>query len=235
VDRASYQNLTIIIPTFNEATNIGVLVKRLLELYPEVGILVVDDASSDGTQQVVSEIAQSHKQVELFERQNVADRGITASVLDALERVTTTYFLVMDGDLQHPPEVVERFIARFNEGAQIVSGARLPYHEDRPLHRTLITWFATVAAKIYLLCRGITIADPMSGFFGGETELVRNTCRQHRKRFEPRGYKVLFDLLRVIDPTVTIDQVFYRFGVRPGGNSKLRAMHVVYYLRSLLR
>lgn len=231
----SFADFTVIIPTWNEAENIEKLATQLVALYPEIWILVVDDVSHDGTQTIVRELGRSNQRIALLERTGASARGLTASVIDGIEAIKTKYFVVMDGDLQHPPEIVGKVCIRLTEGAALVAGARLPYHEDRPWHRTVITWFATIAAKVYLYSRGIQIADPMSGFFGGATELVRETCRNNPSRFEPKGYKVLFDLLRVIDRSIEIDQVFYRFGVRPGGNSKLRAAHVFYYLRSLLR
>lgn len=228
----SFNDLTIIVPTYNEVETIATLIDELQNLYPGVSVIVADDVSSDGTQEIVRGYGEP---VALLERVGADSRGITASVIDGINICKTPHFLVMDGDMQHPPKVVAELYRKIQDGADLVAGARNPYNEDRPFHRSLITFLATLAAYGYLFVRGIRVADPMSGLFAGRTDLVQKTISENLSRFEPCGYKILFDLLRAIDPKVKVEQVFYDFGVRPGGHSKLRAAHMLYFIRSLFK
>ncbi len=233
----NWADYTVLIPTLNEAETISQLLYTLVGLYPGIHVLVVDDVSTDGTQDLVRRAALLPEggEIELLERVDAEDRGITAAVIDGLKHVRTSYFLVMDGDLQHPPEVAGQLMAELHAGADMVSGARLPYKENQGVHRIAMTRLATRIARRFLQKRGLSVADPMSGFFGGKTKLVQEAVNASGDRFEPQGYKVFFDILRVIDPAIVFKQVFYQFGLRERGHSKMRPAHAFYFLRSLVK
>lgn len=228
--------VTVVIPTLNERATIFQLLEQLQNLYNGIRVLVVDDSSSDGTGELVARFAAAcGPHVSLLERTDRTDFGLTASVLDGLRQVSTEYFIVMDGDLQHPPETVQALCSQLAGGAELSVARRLPYIERQGLHRVFMTQLSTWLAKGKLKTRGLTIADPMSGFFGGHTKSIRRICAGNAERFERSGYKVLFDLLRIAGNHLTVQQVPYHFGVRPGGTSKLRPAHALYFLRSLFR
>ncbi len=231
-----YSDFTIIIPTLNEAGNLPTLLAQLLLLYPSAQILVVDDVSKDGTHEVVNNFEQQNPGVvKLLVRHNAEARGITASVMDGILLTNTKYFSVIDGDLQHPPTVLKLLFEKLLAGQDLVAGARLPYVEKQGFHRIFATKVSTWAAKLILYLRGLKIADPMSGVFAAKTDLVTPLVRNHSKRFEPCGYKVLFDILRIIPTPVSVDNVFYSFAVRESGHSKLRLAHAIYFMRSLFK
>ena len=236
--RIQFSEITVIIPTLNEERTIQPLLSQLCEQYTGIHVIVVDDESSDATARIVQEFAARSAQtsVRLLERRQSSVRGITVSVLDALEQVSTDYFIVMDGDLQHPATVVGSIVDEFSKGIDLVSASRLPYVEQQPFHRVLVTRIATAAAKYVLRRRGLGVSDPMSGLFGARTELVRALVAAERERFELAGYKILFDILRCLKPeSYQRGEVFYEFGVRSGGSSKLRPIHAWYFLRSVFR
>jgi dolichol-phosphate mannosyltransferase len=236
-----YSGVTVVIPTLNEAATIGDLLERLLGMYPGIRIVVADDVSTDGTQGIVQEVlrrsggAREPAPIFLLERIQVRERGLTASVLDGISRVDTDFFAVMDGDLQHPPEVLARLFEQLERGADMAVAARLPYRENQGWHRILMTRVSKLLARLVLRTRGLRLSDPLSGLFAGRTVLVKEALRTHPDRFEPRGYKVLFDLLRVVETKIKLCQVTYQFGLRPGGHSKLRPAHAFYFLRSMFR
>lgn len=231
-------DITVLIPTLNEELTIGHLLEQLQSEYEGIHIIVADDASGDSTGLIVRNFAAQLPpgRVRLIERKAARVRGITASILEALPMVTTPYCMVMDGDLQHPPAVVAEFIASFGRGADLVVASRRPQSLQQPLHRKVCTITATLAAVRALRRRGWRIADPLSGLFGASTDIFRNAARQHAGRFEPAGYKILFDLLRCLDSNAQRhEEIFYHFGSRSGGSSKLRPIHAFYFIRSLLR
>jgi dolichol-phosphate mannosyltransferase len=232
-----YSDITIIIPTFNEAANITELLNELLKTYARINVIVADDESSDGTQNAVNVLVPEWKaqnaKLSLFERKAALDRGITASVLDALKAVQTEYVAVMDGDLQHPPRVFGSLVEELRKGADMVVGCRIPYKENQGLHRIIMTKISTFLAQSYLRLRGYRLSDPMSGFFIARAEPLREAAIKHYARFEPKGYKILFDLLKTVEVHLDLREVPYQFQFRSGGQSKLRAAHAYYFFRSL--
>lgn len=221
-----YSQFTVVIPVLNEADNIGILVKILQKKYAGISILVVDDGSSDGTQ----EIARKCK-VKVLDRSKNKVNGITASVIDASYAVKTEYFIVMDGDLQHPPENISDIAKELQNKVPLVIGSRQMVASKWPLNRKLMSRIATTLARLRV---GRNIKDPMSGFFGVKTELFRGVIASKGNRFEGRGYKVLFDLLKYC-PKGQIGQVPYTFGERRGGQSKIKGRHILIFLKSILR
>ena len=232
----NYSTLTIITPTLNEADNIRELIESLVNLYPDVFIIVADDGSNDGTQDRVLEINRFNKHIILLDRKNEPVKGLTASIVDGILKTQTKFFCVIDADLQHPPEVIGQIYDNLINGYDIVSGRRNPYKENQGLHRIIVTKIATIIARIYFkILKGFTVHDPMSGLFGGHTYLVQEIIKNSQKRFEPKGYKVLFDILKACPRGVNFKDILYQFRFRTGGQSKMSAKHGWYFLRGLLK
>ncbi|MCG7840351.1 MAG: glycosyltransferase, partial [Methanomassiliicoccales archaeon] len=101
-----HEELTIILPTYNEAGNIQPMLETLSSLYPGASIIVADDNSKDNTQENVLDFANSHPLTRLL-RRDPADRGLTASIVDGIMSAETAHFVVMDADFQHPPGSVD--------------------------------------------------------------------------------------------------------------------------------
>jgi dolichol-phosphate mannosyltransferase len=230
-----WESFTLLIPVLNEAANIGVLLGELSQLYPGMRVLVLDDGSTDGTEGVVRKSAESYSQISIdfINRAHCSEHGITASVLHGLSLVTSQYVGVMDGDRQHPAKELGVILRKLSD-ADLVLAARRPYKENQGWHRILVTRFATRLAHVALQSRGIVVADPMSGFFVGKTSLIAQTVSKRGKRFELKGYKVLFDLLMQLPKGVSIKQHEYQFALREHGTSKLRLRHALYFARALV-
>ena len=95
---------------------------------------------------------------------------------------------------------------------------------------------ANYLAKITLFLRGKRIpSDPLSGFFGGETMPFRNLIDKNYSVFELKGYKVLFDFLKILPKSIETKEVPYNFGGRKRGKSKIKTKHVFYFLKSLFK
>lgn len=239
--QGAYSELTVIIPTLNEASVIGFLLDDLAKRYSGATVLVVDDVSSDGTQQVVLERVSvlgsggGCCSVELLERRGALVRGICASVIDAIYCCKTKFFLVMDGDFQHPPSEVAKLFSKLIDGADLVVANRLSRYFGHSVLRSIISRIATALARVSLRRRGIVVSDPMSGFFGGKTSFVVGILKTSSVNFELRGYKILFDILRFFPPNASIAHVHYRFGCREVGKSKLGVRHAVCFVRSLVK
>lgn len=226
----AYEDMTIILPTYNEGGNIQPMLESLLSLYPGVSIIVADDDSSDGTVESVLDLAAAHPRTTLL-RRDPQDRGLTASVMEGITSAHTRFFVVMDADFQHPPECAVRMHAELLEGADLVVGVRDDI-DNLGLPRKLASWGAHFLASTYLRAKGRAAPeDTMSGFFGGRTDLCQEVIRKDGCRFERAGFKVLFDLLKFLPQGTTVAEVSYTFSSRRSGRSKLSSRTVLSILR----
>ena len=225
---------TVILPTLNEARNIAEVIGRLLNLYPGITIIVADDGSTDGTRELVASLAKARPGIRLLDRSGAGVHGLTASVLDAVAVADAEFIVVMDADMQHPPEKVAELLGALR-GSDIAVGCRMKVSRWA-LRRKAMSMAADLLGRAVLRARGAPeCADILSGFFAVRRELFAAAARRNYRRFELAGYKVLFDLLKCLPPSVRIEDVPYEFGMRRGGSSKIGTRHVLAFLRSLLR
>jgi dolichol-phosphate mannosyltransferase len=154
----------VIIPTYDERANLAPLLERLLAI-PDLRILVVDDASPDGTGQLADQFAAANRaRVQVLHR--TGKRGLGLSYIDGMYvalRTDATHICQMDADLSHNPADVPRLLAaaeqaEFVIGSRYVPGGRI---ENWPLHRRLLSAFAN--RYIRAITR-LTIRDCTSGF-----------------------------------------------------------------------
>jgi dolichol-phosphate mannosyltransferase len=221
--------LTVIIPTFNEAANIGKLIDRLIKVLEEKGprnfeILVVDDNSPDGTCLIVREKAVRDKRIRcLLRRKN---RGLATAILRGIAWARGKYVVVLDADFQHPPEKVpELYWKAVETGADIVVGSRYTKGggiEGWSRLRLLMSKGANLVARLFVPNMK-RVSDPMSGFF-----LVRRDVVD-LSRLTPRGYKVLMEIIAKTD-NARIVEVPYTFRQRAWGKSKLGAKTIADFI-----
>lgn len=221
-------DLTIIIPTLNEEANIGRLCDEIVKLLPGVNILVVDDGSTDTTQEIVKGKGEN---IQLLDRSSEPIHGLTISIVDAVNRCLTPSFMVIDGDFQHPPESLLDAYDCFKEGADIVIGRRIKV-EDWPFTRKLMSFTAQFMAYISLLLRRRQRpSDIMSGFFGGKVNIVKPLLASDKLAL--KGYKLLFDILKILPRDAKIEQFGYVFKNREFGDSKIGKTQIWEFFKSV--
>jgi dolichol-phosphate mannosyltransferase len=154
----------VIVPTYDERANLPPLLEQLLAI-PDLRILIVDDASPDGTGQVADEYAAANRaRVQVLHRSG--KRGLGLSYIDGMYialRTDATHICQMDADLSHNPADIPRLLraseeADFVIGSRYVPGGRI---ENWPLHRRMLSAFAN--RYIRVITR-LTIRDCTSGF-----------------------------------------------------------------------
>lgn len=227
-----YSDTTIIIPTLNEYRNIDELLQKLQTLYPNVSVIVADDDSKDGTQKVVRRFSKENKRIFLLDRSG-KQKGLTASVLDGVMAAKTPYVLVMDADLQHPPEVIKSMILALRNGNPVVVGTRAHKPREWGFFRFLVSYTAVFLGRLRLRLGGAYARDVVSGFFGADSELFKNQIKLHFNRFVPEGYKVCLDLLKTLPRRTGVVEVPYSFALRTEGTSKMGKKQVIAYFKSL--
>lgn len=226
---AATDRATVLIPTYREART---LVRTLDALAKNAGtVLIADDDSDDGTREVAQ--AATPLDLQVLHRKDPNDRGLTASVADAILLVKTDYLVVMDADLQHPPETIPRLVAALEAGADLAVATR---SDDGSFstRRRLVSRVARSLARRHIRRRaGMDLADPMSGFFAMRTDVAQEIVRNHGREFERQGFKVLVDLIRFAPRPLEVAEVPYTFGRRSAGESKLSRRHYLSFLRQL--
>lgn len=166
----SAMNLTIVLPTYNEAENLPRIVPALLDLRnPQVNIfiLIVDDNSPDGTGELADELAAEFPQhVEVMHRQ--VKNGLGQAYIDgfsyALQRDTDA-ILQMDADFSHQPHYIPKMIEALQDydfvvGSRFSKGGRVD--ENWAWWRKLLSWFAN-SVYVRILLR-TPIRDATGGF-----------------------------------------------------------------------
>ncbi len=218
--------LSIIVPTYNEKENIGLLIAQLEKsISQEHEIIVVDDNSPDGTADVVRSLSKEFPSLRLIKRRR--KQGLTSAIVAGAKAAAGNDVVVMDADLSHPPERAAALASELKNhdlviGSRNVEGGGV---QNWPLHRKLVSKCAEMLAHILL---GISSRDPLSGFFA----IKRNVLL--RTRFRTKGYKILLNIL-FDNPDLRIKEIPYLFRDRHAGKTKLGTAEIVNYVFDLLR
>jgi dolichol-phosphate mannosyltransferase len=211
------EKLALAIPTLREADNLRELlghVRSVLDpLEMDYEILVVDDDSRDGTEEIVSAIAREDPRVRLLVRRG--ERGLSGAVLYGWRQTDAAILGVMDADLQHPPELLPQLIAAIFAGNDLAIGSRYTAGGELGAWNPVRKWLSTAAvwATWPIQRPGVRAHDPMTGFF-----LVRRACIDGIA-FQPSGFKLLLEIL-VRGRIRTVAEVPLAFGSRNRGASK---------------
>ncbi len=129
--------LSIVIPVFNEERGLPTLLSRLVPVLEATGatwdVIFVDDGSSDGTWAAVKAAHAGDMRIKAIALSR--NFGKEIAVTAGLRAATGDATVLMDADLQHPPEVIPQLIAGWRQGHDIVYGARTDREADSPLRR----------------------------------------------------------------------------------------------------
>ncbi|KAF7329118.1 Dolichol-phosphate mannosyltransferase subunit 1 [Mycena kentingensis (nom. inval.)] len=217
---------TVVVPSYHEAENIPVLVTRIFEAVESpdaTEVVVVDDNSQDGTDDAVEKLKDEGYNVVLITR--VGENGLSSAVLRGFKEARGDKFVVMDADLQHPPEYVPELFKALTERTPFVMGTRYGpgggVDKDWPLLRRIIS------AGARSLARPLTsTSDPMSGFFGLTKDLYSQAASVN-----PVGFKIALELLlKTHVPDEGVAEVSYAFAKRTAGASKLSSKTIIKYV-----
>lgn len=243
--------LTVVLPSYDEAGNVAEMVRRLdAALAPGVGggtghrddagsgphrrpeVLYVDD-SRDDTPARVREAATTarHVDVRVIHRDRPVG-GLAGAVTTGLAAARGEVVVVMDADLQHPPESVPLLLeAMAGRGVDVVVASRyVPGGSSAGLDgvaRTLVSRSSTALAKALFPRRLAGCTDPMTGFFAVRASAVDPGA------LRPSGFKILLELLA--SHRLGVAEVPLVFGERLAGDSKASAGRGAEYVAQLAR
>lgn len=226
--------LSIIVPTYNEAPNVVELIRRVSAAAEGIDaeVIFVDD-STDDTPDVIRAVAASASlPVRLVHRSSRAG-GLGSAVVEGFALAESDACLVIDGDLQHPPELIPVLYRRFlDEDADVVIASRYAGGgtatglADRT--RVLVSQVATALTRAMFPIRLREVSDPMTGYFLVDRRAIDAAT------LRPRGFKILLEILA--RKNLRVAEVPFDFADRHAGESKAsirQGLHFVAQLTAL--
>lgn len=221
--------LSVVFPTYNESKNLPAIVARVEEALrgTQFEIIIVDDNSPDGTWKVAREISLTFPSLRVIRR--VGRRGLSSAVIEGFLAARGDIFVVADADGQHDLSLIPKLGKAVAEGNGIALGSR--YTEGGSVEgwderRHLMSRIATRMAMS--LCK-VKVSDPMSGFFA----VSRSAFEEILPRLNPKGFKILLDLLVHAPAGMTAKEIPFTFGSRMHGESKLSRRVQIEFLEYL--
>ena len=211
--------LTVVLPTYNEVDNLALVVEGLERLSLDLHVLVVDDNSQDGTQQVAENLAEVYGNIEIIVRPRKSGLG-SALRLGLKEALATgaPYLMTMDADCSHDPRDVVRLLEMAREGTvDLVQGSRYAHGggvQGYALSRQLTS---RVANLLYRWCAGSTQESTTNFrvFTRKAASLVVDRAKGRDYEFVPEA------VLLVLAAGLRVDEVPILFTGRLRGSSKL--------------
>ncbi|AOX45609.1 MULTISPECIES: glycosyltransferase [unclassified Microbacterium] len=211
-------DLSVIVPTFNEGPNVAELVRRTTQalLGRDVEIIFVDDSTDDTPDIIRAVAAAAHVPVRLIHRDDPVG-GLGGAVVDGIRAAAADYCVVMDGDLQHPPEVIAELLDRVEVGdADVVVASRYIAGGTSDglanAVRTTVSRASTLLTKSMFPKKLHNCSDPMTGFF------LIDRRSLDLEELHPRGFKILLEILA--RKQMRVAEVPFSFAPRFAGESK---------------
>ncbi len=172
-------NVVVVVPTYNEATNLPLLADELLALpLTNLRVLVVDDNSPDGTGEVADKLAEAHEG-RVIPVHRAGKEGLGRAYVDGIGRALDAgadFVVQMDADLSHPTAHIPQMLGTMlSTGAGLVIGSRYvsggALADDWPLYRKMLSGWANFYVKRLL---GLQVRDMTAGFKIWRAEVLRD-------------------------------------------------------------
>ena len=226
--------LSLVIPTYKERDNIENVVNILTRLLDQAipgnyELIVVDDDSPDRTWEVAQSLIPDYPQLRVMRRQE--ERGLSSAVIRGWQAATGRVLGVIDGDLQHPPEVLTQLLQKIEQGADLALASR---HVDGGgvSSWSVIRRFLSRGAQVLglVILPGVLgrVTDPMSGYFMIRRSAIANVT------LNPVGYKILLEVIGR-GQVGEIAEAGYVFRERTEGESKVTWKQYIEYIQHLIR
>ncbi|GCL36632.1 dolichyl-phosphate beta-d-mannosyltransferase [Sphaerospermopsis reniformis] len=226
--------LSLVIPTYKERDNIENIINILTGLLDAAipnnyELIVVDDDSPDFTWQVAQSLILDYPQLRVMRRQD--ERGLSSAVVRGWQAAKGRVLGVIDGDLQHPPEVLLQLLQKIEQGADLALASR--HVEGGGVSSwSVVRRFLSRGAQVLglIILPGVLgrVTDPMSGYF-----MVRRSAIAGAT-MNPVGYKILLEVIGRGNVR-EIAEAGYVFRERTEGESKVTWKQYVEYIQHLIR
>ncbi len=226
--------ISIILPTLNEVDNISSIIKKIINLSGNflIEIIVVDDASTDGTTSLVKKLSQEDNRIRLINR--YGRNGLSSAIKEGTLSASGDVIAVMDTDGQHQVEslyeAIEELLVTDKDliiGSRFLNSSLINGLSDKRKKGSLV---ANSLAKFSLSREYSKLTDIMSGFIVFKSQTVLKLV----ERIDVNGFKFLYELLSVSKGTLDCNEIPLNFMPRKFGESKLDIAIVWDFLVSLI-
>ncbi|MCF6368143.1 glycosyltransferase [Rhizobium halophilum] len=223
--------LSVIVPTFNEAPNVELVVQALVASLRGIDweVIFVDDDSSDGTTDAVRLIARRDGRVRCIRR--IGRRGLAGASIEGMLSSSAPVIAIMDGDMQHDASLLPEMFRRLQAGDDLVIASRFCDSGSAAdgFSRTRLSG-SRVATRLARMFLHIDVSDPMSGFFA----IRRPAFEALAPRLSTQGFKILMDILASTPQPLRTSEMPLHFRARQHGVSKLDNLVAAEFLSLLL-
>ena len=225
-----HMDLSIVIPTFNEKNNVRVISTKIMNILNQekclYEIVFVDD-SVDDTPIMLEQLSHEFSCIKYLHREN--ERGLASAVVRGRYHSQGAQIIVMDADLQHPPELIPLILKRLLQADIVIPSRFVSGGSDGGLNifRKLISGIARGIGCISIK-KLRPISDCTSGYFA-----LRRSVISHAD-LNPIGWKILIEIL-VKGRYGTVHEIPYCFVAREVGQSKMSIKEQCNYLRHIAR
>jgi dolichol-phosphate mannosyltransferase len=211
--------LAVVLPTYNERANVAPMVARIAEALGPTGweAIFVDDDSTDGTADEARRLAAADPRIRVLQR--IGRRGLASAAIEGMCATAAPIVAVMDADQQHDPALLPPMLAAIRDGecdlavaSRFAEGASTAGWNNPERERA-----SGLANSLARKVTGVTLTDPMSGYFMLRTELLRRDAH----RLSGIGFKILLDILATADAPLKVREFPLAFAARAQGESKL--------------
>ena len=227
--------LAIVLPTYNEAENLGPLVQELESLELDFQLLIVDDNSQDGTRELAEELSEVYHNITVIERPEKL--GLGSALRTGLAEALATgarYVVTMDADRSHDPQDVPRLMAKLMDGMpngspDLVQASRYISGGGITGMRAFRRFSSRVANLIYHWCAGgpSEYTNNFRVFSRSAAVLVVERSKGNHYEFVPEA------MLLILAAGMKVAEVPTSFNGRVSGSSKLRAKQAIRGIASL--
>lgn len=226
VIQKSITELSIVIPTYNEKTNLKKLINQMrenLKYFLNYEIIIIDDNSPDGTGILADTLSYQFEGVKVIHRP--IKMGLASALFEGVNHSKGKFILISDADLQHSPNLIRKFLEEKNNGADIIVASR--YIKDSQIAgwsviRQIISKTAITIAHI-LLPKTRPIKDPISGYFLFKKNIISTEL------LTGLSWKILLEII-VHNQGKEIVEIPFQFKERIDGKSKIRIIDFFEYL-----
>ncbi len=219
--------VSIVIPTYNEAKNLPLLVEEIFSLIDrarfDAELIIVDDNSPDQTGAVADDLAKSYP-IQVIHR--AGKLGLGSAVREGFSKSNSDIIGVMDADLSHDPAVLNDMLGEFERGGyDIVMGSR--FEKGSTVEQW--KWWRRLISRVgVLITKFLTgVKDPLSGFFFLRRSVIDGA------KLDTVGYKILLEIL-VKGKYKKVKEVPFRFRIRKFSTSKLNSNEYWLFLKQII-
>lgn len=230
----------IVLPTYNERDNLKTIIPEIFQKTSNIsnwniGILVVDDSSPDGTVVLLEELKKKYKKLHYITgKKEGLGKAYVRGFSHLLKSDTPDVIFEMDADWSHDPNAIPQFLKKIDEGADIVIGTRYikggSIPQDWEFHRKLFSFVGNLIVRVGFM--HLSVHDWTNGYRAIKSTFLKEIL-DHLSNYN--GYVFQIALLdKAVKNNLKISEIPIQFNERASGASKINSARYIYDIFSYI-